>query len=270
MLEPWALHQKKLKKAIYAIIAERPTLARAACLRALTPDEADNYRHFGLLNPIAVIPNGVEVPNSDPELFLRAYPELRKVRILLYLGRIHPKKGPDTLVRAWTLIQKKFLDVQLVIAGSGNRGSEAMVTKLADQCGVGGRVTFTGSLQGNLKWSAIAASTIFVLPSLSEGFSMATLEALGSARPVVISPQCHFPAVVEHRCGWITTPDIDSLASILANALSTSAAVLEEMGVRGRALVTTRYSVNRIGCQLAEVYRWILGGPKPTLTEVIH
>ncbi len=269
MLEPWALHHKRWKKSIYAAVTERSTLARAACLRALTRAEVDNYRNFGLSNPIAVVPNGVEVRQSDSKAFLDAFPELRGFRVILYLGRIHYKKGPDVLVQAWQLIAKQFPDVQLVFAGQDSEGTEATIKQLALRSGIRDRITFTGFLRGDLKWSALAASTLFALPSHSEGFSVAIVEALGSARPVVITPQCHFPEVAERQCGWTVEPDRELLAAALAEALSLPSTNLEEMGHRGRTLVHERYGWDAIGCQMAEVYRWILGGPKPQLTEVV-
>jgi glycosyltransferase involved in cell wall biosynthesis len=268
MLEPWALHHRRWKKSIYASLIERSTLAGAACLRALTQAEADDYRRFGLSNPIAIIPNGVEVRQANPEAFLDAFPELRGFRIILFLGRIHYKKGPDLLVRAWKQIAEQFPDVRLVFAGNDSEGTEATIKRLAMHLAIAGRITFTGFLRGDLKWSALAASSIFVLPSHSEGFSVAIVEALGSARPVVITPQCHFPEVAEQQCGWIVDPDCESLATALTKALHAPHEILEEMGARGRGLVRKRCSWDAIGCQMAEVYRWILGGHRPQLAEI--
>jgi glycosyltransferase involved in cell wall biosynthesis len=269
MLEPWALRNKRWKKSIYAAITERSTLARAVCLRALTRDEAENYRQFGLSNSVAIVPNGVAVRRVGQELFLNRSPELRGRRVVLYLGRIHQKKGPDILVRAWQRVAKQFPDAQLVIAGPDSGGAEAMIQRLASQSGVSDQITFTGHLAGDAKWSALAACTLFVLPSHSEGFSVAVLEALGCGKPVMISPQCHFPEVAERRCGWIVEPACELLAAALANGLQTPDRELQEMGERGQALVSERYCWDAIGRQMAEVYRWVLGGPKPQLIEVL-
>jgi glycosyltransferase involved in cell wall biosynthesis len=269
MLEPWAIHHKRWKKAIYAAVTERSTLARAACLRALTYDEVDNYRKFGLSNPAVIIPNGVGVRHANPQIFLDAFPKLRGVRVILYLGRIHCKKGPDILVQAWQLVAKQFPDAQLVFAGRDSEGTEATIKQLAVRSGIRDRITFVGFLRGDLKWSALSASSLFVLPSHSEGFSVAIVEALGSARPVLISPACHFPEVAERQCGWIVDSDRELLAAALESALRAPPCVLDEMGTRGSKLVRERYSWDAIGCQMAEVYRWILGGAKPKLTEVV-
>jgi len=269
MLEPWALTNKRMKKTIYAAVTERSTLACASCLRALTRDEADDYRKFGLSNPIVIVPNGVEVQQYPADIFLNRFPHLQGRRLILYLGRIHYKKGPDILMRAWQLIEQQFPESQLVIAGPDSEGTEAAIKQLAIRLNLYGRITFTGHLSGDLKWSALTASSLFVLPSHSEGFSVAILEALGCARPVVISPQCHFPEIVEQRCGWLVEPVCEPLAAVLANALQAPPTVVEEMGARGQALVQERYRWDAIGYQMAEVYRWVLGGPRPKLSEVL-
>jgi glycosyltransferase involved in cell wall biosynthesis len=263
MLEPWALRTRRWKKSIYAAATERRTLARAACLRALTCDEVSDYRAFGLTNPIAVVPNGVHIPDTGPELFLDAFPTMRGRRLLLYLGRIHYKKGPDVLVKAWGLVAKRFPEVQLVIAGPDFERTEAAIKELAARLGVSDTITFAGLLRGDLKWSALAACSLFVLPSHSEGFSVAVLEALGSGKPVLISPQCHFPDVIERNCGWIVEPNVDRISELLAVALQMPPNTLADMGARGRALVQQKYDWNEVGSQMAGVYRWVLGGPKP-------
>jgi glycosyltransferase involved in cell wall biosynthesis len=268
MLESWALHNKRLKKIAYSSLTERRTLAKAACLRALTLDEVDDYRRFGLSNPVAIVPNGVSVTEVTPELFLGKFPALRSRRLALYLGRIHPKKGPDLLVKAWSLVASRFPDAQLVFAGADYDNSVETIRKIAAGAGMADQVTFAGLLRGEMKWSALAACSFFVLPSYSEGFSVAVLEALGSSKPVIITPYCHFPEVQQYRCGWVKEPQLEQIAEALTEALSSESEILQQMGERGRRLVSEQYDWNTIGCQMAAVYRWILGGPVPASVPI--
>jgi glycosyltransferase involved in cell wall biosynthesis len=268
MLESWALRHKQLKKAAYALLTEKRTLAKAWCLRALTFDEVDDYRRFGLSNPVAVVPNGVSVPDATPQAFLRAFPDLRGRRLVLYLGRIHPKKGPDLLAKAWSLIASRFADAHLVFAGPDEGGTTSAIREIAAGSGIADRVTFAGLMRGEMKWSALAACDLFVLPSHSEGFSVAVLEALGSSKPVIVTPYCHFPEARERQCGWVTEPQLEPLAETLTDALSLGREQLGQMGDRGRRLVAERYDWNVIGRQMAAVYHWVLGGVKPAFVPI--
>ena len=147
MLESWALKNKRLKKQIYAALFERRNLQGAACLHALTQAEAQDYRNFGLKNPIAVIPNGVEIPSAvSAEPFLAQFPALRGKQLVLFLGRIHFKKGLDILCRAWSKIFKNHPNTQLVLAGPDFENTQAEIQKLLQSLGAESQVTFTGML----------------------------------------------------------------------------------------------------------------------------
>jgi len=270
MLEAWALRHKRIRKYLYSAIVERRNLRRAACLRALTLGEAEDYRRYGLRAPVAVIPNGIEVPNAlDPESFWSHYPGLRGRRVILFLGRLHYKKGLDVLCRAWAIVARKHADAHLVLAGPDWEGTRCALERLIGELGLEDTVTFTGVLKGKLKWGALAASESFVLPSYSEGFSVATLEAMAAGKPVIISRQCYFPEVAREGCGWVIEPCEKDLADALLNCLSMGKRELSEMGERGQGLVRSRYSWDRIGKQMADVCDWLLGGPKPTSVEII-
>ena len=270
MLDGWALRNKQWKKTLYSAVIERPNLQRAACLRALTRAEAENYRSFGLTNPIAVIPNGVNPPEEfSPRRFFEKYPELEGRRLVLFLSRIHYKKGIDLLCRAWAAICAQFPDAHLVLAGPDFENTLEKTRELVSSLGVQGRVTFTGMLAGPEKWAVLAAASVFVLPSWSEGFSMATLEAMAASCPVIMTHQCYFPEILENQCGWLIQPDVKELETALGEALSMPQAELDRLGENGRRLVATRYTWQRIGEQMTQVYDWVLGGPKPSIVEVL-
>ncbi len=269
MLDGWALGEKRWKKAAYTALIEAGNLRGAACLHALTAAEAADYRLISRHVPIAVIPNGVEIAPATSARFLERFPALRNRQLILFLGRIHFKKGVDILAQAWGRIQRHWPDAHLVFAGPDFEGTRARAESLIASHDLTRHVTFTGMLDGPDKWSALQSAHCFVLPSHSEGLSVSVLEALGSGVPVIVSPQCHLPAIAEAGAGWISEPRVDTLASVLAEALRISGASREQMGASGRALVRSRYSWPVVGAQMGELYSWMLGGRLPQNVEVL-
>jgi glycosyltransferase involved in cell wall biosynthesis len=265
MLEPWALRNKRWKKSPYSAVFERRNLRSAACLRALTTGEIADYRRYGLRAPAALIPNGVNLPPGiGPEPFYRDFPQLAGKRLALFLSRVHYKKGVDILCRAWAAVAKDFPEAHLVIAGPDFEGTLDRVEALVHELGMDARVTFAGMLDGEAKWAALAASEFFVLPSHSEGFSMAILEALAAARPVIITPGCYFPEVAEAGCGIVTDPSDGMVASVLRAMLGCAPEERAAMGARGVQLVRSNFSWPIIGERMASINDWVLGGgPKP-------
>ncbi len=264
MLEPWAFQSKGWKKKAYWRFFEKRRFAEAQCLRALTVAEGEQYRSLGLRLPVAVIPNGVTIPESvSPEPFFERYPELRGRRILLFLGRIHPKKGVHMLCQTWARICREFPGAHLVMAGPDPDGIQDAIAAQVQRDGAEAQVTFTGMLRGDEKWGALSAATAFLLPSYSEGFSMAVLEALGIGSPVILSKQCYFPEVQEYGCGWVIDPDSASLEAAVRECLASSPEELQRMAAQSRRLVTERFSWPAIGERTASVLDWLLGGGSP-------
>jgi len=272
MLESWALANKRLKKTAYAWLFERANLRSAACLHALTRAEARDYRNFGLRNPIAVIPNGVDVPSvSSPEVFLNRFPELRGKRLVLFLGRIHFKKGLDVLCEAWTRVSRDWPDAQLVLAGPDFENTRKSIEMLLEERQIRSRVTFTGMLANDLKWSAFRAAECFVLPSYSEGLSVSVLEAMGMGVPVIVSEQCNLPEVAQHNCGWVIQPRAprgNELEQALDDVLRASSQTRARLGANGRRLVSQRYSWRVVGEQMSALYAWAQGGGFPTAFDM--
>lgn len=263
MLDKWALANKGLKKRVYAALVERRHLKHAACLRALTETERDDCRRFGLRNPVAVIPNGVDIPDVSSEQFFERFPDLRDKRIVLFLGRIHYKKGPAMLCRAWAQIHRSFPDAHLVLAGPDFEDTARHVQQLIAGSGIANSVTMPGHLHSPLTWSALRAAHTFVLPSYSEGFSRAVLEAMGCGVPVIVTHSCNVPEVGRHECGMVIDADEQALAGALSDMLRAPDAELQRLGDNGRRLVHERFSWDVVGQQLASLYRWVLGGGVP-------
>ncbi len=265
MLQSWALNNKGWKKAIYGALIERTNLRNAKCLHALTTSEANDYRTYELNNPIAVIPNGVNLPESaDSSAFLNRFPELRGKRLVLFLSRLHFKKGLDILCSAWKSTSKRWPDAHLVLAGPDFENTRSSIESLVATSGLQQRVTFTGMLDDSLKWSALSAAELFVLPSYSEGLSVSVLEAMGMGVPVIVSKQCNLPEVQEHGCGRVIESNATELERALNDCLGAPSRLSAEMGLNGRILVQKNYSWRVVGERMSSLYSWLQGGPIPT------
>ena len=270
MLEPWALANKRIKKMLYAALVERKNVQEATCLHALTRAEANHFVRFGATAPIAIIPNGVDIPkHKDPSLFFEQYPDARGKRLILFMARLHRKKGIEMLLDVWTTLSKLHPEALLVVAGPDADGMRAKLEHFCAEHSIAGHVLFTGMLKGEMKWTTYAAAECFVLPSFSEGLSVAVLEAMGMGLPVLITEPCNMPEVEEYRTGWETKADKKSLQSALEKVLRNSPATNAMIGRLGARLVATRYSWSTISAQFQDVYRWVQGGPVPSSVDVV-
>ncbi len=271
MLEPWALATKRLKKQVYAGLIERRNVAGAACLHALTRAEARHYVNFGAQCPIAVIPNGVELPDyAEEDLFLSRFPALRGHRLVLFMARLHPKKGLDLLLEAWADLASRFPGTRLVIAGPDAEGTQARLQSYVSQQGLNDSVVFTGMLRDAMKWSALAAAEIFVLPSYSEGLSVSVLEAMGMGVPVIVTDPCNMPEVAQSGAGLVIQPEASEVAAALHHLLSRTTDENAAMGQRGIELVQSSFTWPQVARKMAAVYRWVAGGTKPAFVEFVE
>jgi glycosyltransferase involved in cell wall biosynthesis len=271
MLDRWALRNRGWKKRAYWSLIDKFAFEQASCLRALTQNEAEDYRRMGVTTPVAIIPNGVTIPamSVSTASFFETYPELRDKRLVLFLGRIHKKKGVHLLCEAWAGIARQFPDTHLVIAGPDSEGTLSSVRSIVSERGIGSTTTFTGMLRGEAKWAALRAAWVFVLPSFSEGFSIAVLEALGVGTPTVISHACYFPEVSETGAGWIIKPEVEHIRKSLIDCLHLSPAEHTAISRRARQLIEERYTWRAVGEKTSAVLDWMLGGVRPACTEIL-
>lgn len=263
--DPWCLNFKPLKKRIYSALIQKRTLREAGALHAITKEEIHQIRAFGANGYIAMIPNGInssdyrELPPR--EQFENSYPELVDKRVVLFLSRIHPKKGLDLLATTFGQIAEERNDALFVIVGPDDGGYQAQVEQMLKANGVRDKTIFTGMLTGQEKLAALSRADIFVLPSYSEGFSMAILEAMICGLPVVITHQCHFPEVDGAKAGIVIDPDSNQLAEALAKLLD-DPKLREEMGANGRRLILEKYTWDKIADQMIQLYEQVLRSRK--------
>ncbi len=262
-LDPWVLRFKKIRKCFYMSLIQRRMLKEAAAITALTRAERERIKALGFRNPVFTIPNGIhleEFAELPPgEEFEDHYPELKGKFVILFLSRIHPKKGLDILSRSFAKIvrESKRDVVRLVIAGPDESNYRSQIEVLLKHKRVLDKVIFTGTLKGRLKLTALNRADIFVLPSYSEGFSVAILEALASGLPVIITHQCYLPEVAEAKAGIVIDPDDLQLSEALV-ALLDKPDLRAEMGLNGQRLVRQRFTWDKVADQLIETYNFVL------------
>ena len=270
MLSDWALSVKGFRKRAYMTLVELHNLNRSACVHALTPAEAIQCRRQGISVPICVLPNGFAPPERLSRTLLdERFPLLQDKRIALFLGRLLPTKGVDLLVKAWPAVVSKYPDAHLVIAGPDPENNVAHLNRLIEELRVAESVSLVGILDEPAKFAALAASTLFVLPSISEGFSTAVIEALGCGVPVIVTKGCHVPEVALSGAGVVIERDEHELRDALLETFSLSSQELAARGARGKKLVADRNSFETLGRQWTEVYKWLLGGNRPDSVEIV-
>lgn len=260
-LQEVSLRQKAFKKWVYMKMILDRILRSADAIHALTNEEMTSISKLGYKSSIFVAPNGIdpspfECP-PDTSAFLAAYPELVGKRVILYLGRLHPKKGLDVLARSYASLSHKFENTALLVAGPNEDGNQKRMESILKTSPALGSTVFTGMLTGKDKLAALACADLFVLPSHSEGFSMAILEALAAGLPVVISKQCNFPEVSDHDAGFVIEPN-DAAVTEAISTLLLDDQLRTRMGQNGRNLVREKYTWDTIAASMAGLYQRLI------------
>jgi glycosyltransferase involved in cell wall biosynthesis len=263
MAEPWALRHKRWKKRLYLALVESRNLRQAACLHALSRPEIDHLRHLAPWTPICYVPNGVDLSFFD-DLPARAvleqkHPELKGKFVLLFFGRVHLKKGLDLLAEALGRVGPGFADLHLLVAGKDD-GAWRPFAERIETLGLSERVTYVGHVGGERALQVWAAADAFILPSYSEGFSMAILEALACALPCLITTACHFPELESAHGAVVVNPEPGKVAQGLHELLERTNEERRQLGRNGRRLVENQYTWDQQAHRLASVYTWLAGG----------
>ncbi len=267
MLDPWAVRNSRWKKRLAGLAYERAHLESAACLRALCESEARSIRQFGLSNPICVIPNGMDLPEQGVTRPAPWPEEFTGRKVLLYLGRLHPKKNLGPLLEAWSVArcqQPGGKDWVLALAGWDQGGYEEQLRRQSNVLQIEDSVRFLGPLFGEKKLAAYQNCQAFILPSLSEGLPMVVLEAWAFARPVLMTEECNLPEGFAAEAAWRIGTEAGSITGGLTRLFQSSDTDLENIGRRGRALVERKFTWTHISAEMRRVSDWCLGGgPRP-------
>jgi glycosyltransferase involved in cell wall biosynthesis len=256
-LSAWAMsHGSALKRVVWPLL-QRPALGSAACFHATAESEYGEVRQLGFTQPVTIVPLGVDIPETGQ-------PPNGKLRTLLFLGRIHPVKGLDTLLYAWGAVLDRFPDWRLRVVGDDaiygpSRGYLQKIRELAEALQLK-RVDFSGPLYGDAKWSAYRAADLLVLPTHSENFGMAVAESLAAGTPVIVTRGAPWEGLVTQDAGWWIDLGLDSLVAALEEAMSHSRQDLQAFGAKGREWMKREYSWPVAARRMRRTYEWLMGG----------
>lgn len=275
MLEPWALSNSGWKKKIARSLYEMKMLHHAGCIHANTRKELSDVRAFGLHNPVALIPNGVDLPDQHSPRTIDQRP------ILLFLGRLHPKKGIENALKAWgaLLAEPKIHSMAkpwtFVIAGWDQGGHEAELRRICMDSGLEFRdipadsfnadelpevpVVFAGPAFGEHKARLFEAASAFILPSFSEGLPMSVLEAWSYGLPVLMTDHCNLPEGFTSGAAMRIEPNMDSIHAALRQLVLMPTELRSEAGTRGHRLAKENFSWSSVAERLSQVYQWLTG-----------
>lgn len=265
MLDPWfrkSYPLKHLAKQLFWLFSEGPLLAHANAVLFTTDDERDLARNefWPYRATERVLGYGTADIEGDPEVqraaFRAAVPALGGRRFLLFLSRIHPKKGCELLVEAFARIAPNDPKIDLVIAGPDQVGLQRSLMDRALKLQIADRIHWPGMLTGNAKWGAFHACDAFVLPSHSENFGIVVAEAMASAKPVLITNKVNVWREVESCGGGLVAENsVESVHRMLASFLRLSAGEVNEMGTRARAGFLKSFEVNNFVAKQLDFFK---------------
>lgn len=270
-LDPWFKRRyplKHLKKLVYWPWAEYRVLRDAAAVFFTCEDERrlarQSFRRYRANE--TVVGYGIQRPLGDPEAqreaFLATHSSLRDKRILLFMSRIHPKKGCDLVIEALARVSARDERIHLVMAGPDEQNWRTKLMALADSLGVADRITWTGMLTGDAKWGAYRAADVFFLPSHSENFGIVVAEALGCGVPVLVSNRVNiWRAIEEAGAGFVEEDTALGATVLLERWLGLSAREADCMRARAKDCFDQHFEIRQAAQQLiAAIERSLAGG----------
>jgi glycosyltransferase involved in cell wall biosynthesis len=263
MLDPWFKRTyplKHIKKWLYWPWADYRVLRDAQAVLFTSEEERLQARDSFWLYRVKerVVAYGTRTPPQHASelrrVFIEANPQLRGRRVLLFLSRIHPKKGCDLLINAFAAVAGTDPDLHLVIAGPDQNGWAAELKDLARQRAVDDRISWPGMLRGDTKWGAFYSAEAFVLPSHQENFGIAVAESLGCGVPVLISDKVNiWREVSEGGAGLVASDTLEGTTRLLRDWVSLGAAQRAAMSQAAGELFLRNFTVDAMANSLLEV-----------------
>ncbi|MEM9938478.1 MAG: glycosyltransferase [Pseudomonadota bacterium] len=246
------------KKQIFWSLYQGAAARSADCFHATSDSEAEDIRRQGLTQPICIIPNGIDIP------------ELRRTKqsrpdapFALSLGRIHPKKGLDRLIRAWAKLPSQLQGWRLKIVGPSELGHAYELEVLAQSLKAR-NISVEPPVFGDEKIELMRSAELFVLPTLNENFAMTVAESLAVATPVVSTRGAPWEGLTTHQCGWWIEHGVEPMRTTLEDALSLSIDQRASMGLKGQAWMKDAFSWTAISQDMLATYQWLQkGGARP-------
>ena len=259
MLEPWSLSQKKWKKKLAWWLYQRNDVQKSACVFTTAKMEAEHVSNLGITTCKAVIPNGIETD---------AYPCKSSVegvkKQVLFLSRVHVKKGIELLFEAWKRLHSDYVDWQLLVIGNGEAEYIHSLENRVESLGLKDSIKILPPVFGEAKIKVYQESALFCLPSFSENFGMVIAEAMSCGTPVITTTNCPWEILNETDTGWCVDLSVDNLERALREAMEMDANALYDMGQRASKLIYDNFDYRSVTRKTLRLYEWLLkSGEKP-------
>ncbi|AFY43933.1 glycosyltransferase [Nostoc sp. PCC 7107] len=271
-LSSWALTQSKLKKQVYSLLIERHNLNHAAAIHCASTEEAKDVRKFGIDTRTVILPLGVEKFPKFPQAKTRlrsVYGIPEQTPVILFLSRLRYNKRPDLLIKALSHIANLKGDFHLILAGDGEPNYVNYLQQLVTSLNLSNCVTFAGFVANEQKNLLLQGADLFVLPSLSENFSIAAAEAMAAGLPVIVSSEVQIaPDIITANTGLVVEGEIEPLIKAILRLLD-SPTFRQVLGENGRRLAIQNYSWDSIALSLANVYEALIRDNATTLSEIL-
>lgn len=248
MLEPWCMNRNRWKKIPAIGLFQRKGLQVCDLIHATSDLECQNLRKLDWNSNITIIPNSVridEIPMKE---------SWQRTKTILYLSRIHPKKGIPFLIEAVSLLKEQLKGYRVRVVGQGEPVYVEELETMSRLKGVDEIISIEPPVFGDAKWQLFAGADLFVLPTFSENFGIVVAESLASGTPVITTQGTPWKQLQSHGCGWWTAIGVDPLVQALTEFLNTSDQELQAMGCRGRALVEKEYGSEAIANRFVQMY----------------
>lgn len=247
-LSEYALSLSSKKKKLVMALGQRTALKNADMFIATCKKEYEDIRKFGLKQPVAVLPNGLYLP--EPK-------NTNKRNTVIFLGRIHKVKGVDILLKAWRTIEsnEKFKDWNLIIAGPT---ASDYAKEIQQQASDLKSVSFTGEVKGDVKNELLSRASIYVLPTHTENFGISVGEALACGTPVITTTGAPWSGLVDNNCGLWIELSVKNLTQALEDMMSRSIDELTRMGENGRQWMNRDFAWEEIARKTIKSYEWLL------------
>lgn len=252
MLEPWALQRNVLKKKLAICLYQKKGLQVSNLIHATADSEKKNLIALGWNKNVCTIANCVQIDE------IRMKNSWERKRNILFLSRVHVKKGVNFLIEAVAKLKSELKDYFVTIAGPGEEAYINELKALVAEKGVSDMVYFVGPVYGDSKWSLYRSADLFVLPTWSENFGIVVPESLASGTPVITTVGTPWHELSEFNCGWWTEIGTEPIVEALRKFLTCSDKELEQMGRNGRKLVEDKYTSEAIAKQFVDMYKQIV------------
>jgi glycosyltransferase involved in cell wall biosynthesis len=262
VLNRWGMaNRRRLVKRLSFNLIEKRILRNAAAIHYTSRQEKLEAEEAGVETPSVIIPLGIDLSEfgqlPEAELFYARFPRASGRKLVLFLSRLDPKKGLDLLIPAFAKAYRHDTQTLLVIAGGGDDGFIAELKKLAEDLKIDEQIVWAGFLSGQEKLAALAAASVFTLPSYSENFGIAAVEALAAGLPCLISDQVGIaPDVVEFDAGQVVPCKVDDLAAALQNMIG-NPELRKSLGLNAGRLAARRFSTQAMSDSLVSLYNRI-------------